>query len=308
MATGANRDGGRSPTGLDAMSREILGFEPTYAPAAGPLAVTGGSFARVFRAGEARGPRYFLVERRDGADGLPVPEAATLILYVDEAAVDNRNCLRLLAAVRAAACAGSGTCDEVLTDDTAPDLRDGDGNPTGLVLRAGGDGVTVSYAGNPPLRLESVRLLDPRDSGGTAARVQPLAITVRNLSDAPRGVTLAVAPARRARSAPPRKGRRGWGRFRREAPPPTRAGCSSPAPAPARFPSDGDLRGVRGLGRGGPAARTAWRWPRGASASPATGWPGSPRSTSPLRAGTRGPGTDRRGGPPTSGPWPTPRS
>ena len=176
------------------MSREILGFEPTYAPGAGPLAVTGGSFARVFGAGAARGPHYFLVERRDGADGLPLPTPAMLILYVDETAVDNRNCLRLLAAVRAAACAGSGTCDEVLTDDTVPDLRDGDGNPTGLVLRAGGDGVTVGYAGNPPLRLESVRLLDPRDSGGTAARVQPLAITVRNLSDAPLGGTVAVSP------------------------------------------------------------------------------------------------------------------
>ncbi len=194
MATGANRDGGRSPTGLDALSREILGFAPAYAPAAGPLAVTGGAFARVFRAGEARGSSYFLVERRNGADGLPMPGAATLILYVNEAAVDNRNCLHLLAAVRAAACAGSGSCDEVLTDDTAPDLRDGDGNPTGLVLRASGDGVTVSYAGGSPLRLESVRLLDPRDSGKLAARVQPLAITVRNLSDVPRVVTLAVAP------------------------------------------------------------------------------------------------------------------
>jgi M6 family metalloprotease-like protein len=194
MATGANREGGAAPGGLDALSRQILGFEPAYASGPGTIPIAGGSFARVFRAGEAHGHRYFLVERRDGADGLPVPETATLILYVNEDAVDNRNCVNLLAQVRATVCPGTAFCDETLTDDTEPGLRDGAGNPTGLVLHLTGSTAEVGPAAGAPFRFESARLLDPHPAAGGGTQLQPVEVTVRNLTDAALGATLSMAP------------------------------------------------------------------------------------------------------------------
>ncbi len=178
MATGANRGGGADPTGLDAFSRQLLGFVPrTGFNLTVPLA--GGAFLRVFTPGETSGPRYFLVERQDGTNGLAVPFPATVVYAVDETAVDNRNCVRPLVAIRAEACPGSDPCATHLDDGTDPDLRDGDGNRTGVALDLTEATTRAGTTAGFPLRIASVRVLDP-GAGGS----RPLAVRIENLDPA----------------------------------------------------------------------------------------------------------------------------
>ncbi len=182
MATGGNTAEGEPPSGLDAFTRQLLGL-PVRTPGTGAVLLEPGTVVRAFRAGEAAGPEYFLVERRTGADGLSLPTPAMVVYHVDEGAVDNRNCTRPLVSVRAVLCPGTASCTDRLDDATDPGLTDGEGRPTGLVLEVMGSALTVGHQGNGPVRLESVRLLAP-ETDGTGAAVQPLEVTVRNLDPA----------------------------------------------------------------------------------------------------------------------------
>lgn len=198
MATGSNVAAGADPAGLDAFSRQLLGFEARPA-APEPVPLADGEFLRVFRPGAAAGPRYFLVERRTGEDGLSLPAPAWVVYLVDESAGDNRSCplppesYRPLVEVRAVVCAGS-PCAITLDDDTVPDLRDRDGTATGLILDFSGDTVAVRHAGAPAARLVRVGMTAPRDAGGP---VQDVLLTIRNLDpvNAAAGILeLAAAP------------------------------------------------------------------------------------------------------------------
>ncbi len=181
MATGANQDGGDNPTGLDAFSLQLLGFEPVIGddPFADAM-FQEGVFLRTFRRGTARGPEYFLVERRYASEpGLSAD--ATLVYSVDETMVDNRTCGRPLVSVRAVVCEDDELCDLTLDDDTSPSLRDRAGEATGLeltFLRAffGLYEVKVGYRQN--YALADVRLLPVRTaSDGTQSQRIALTIT-----------------------------------------------------------------------------------------------------------------------------------
>jgi M6 family metalloprotease-like protein len=178
MATGANVDGGRDPSALDAFSRQTLGFEAVTTVGV-PVPLQGDTFLRVYRAGEAGGPRYFLVERRTGENGLGPEGPATVVYYVDEDADLNTGCgLPLLATVRAVVCSADVPCSTRLDDFTTPSLRDPDGTPTGLVLEFTGDTVLARYEATPPLGLARVQLGVP---SADPERSQAIILSVQNL-------------------------------------------------------------------------------------------------------------------------------
>ncbi len=176
MATGSNLGDGESPSGLDAYCRQLLGFVPATAEGEW-TSLAEGAFVRAFAPGAAGGPQYFLIERQTIEVG-DVTHRATLVLAVNEAAVDNRSCTRPLVEVRAALCTTGDLCTEHLDDVTSPNLRDADDRPTGLALDFMLDAVRVRYQDEVGLHLERVRLLPVEAGGGR----QPIELTVRNLS------------------------------------------------------------------------------------------------------------------------------
>lgn len=187
MATGANVDGGRAPAGLDAASRYFLG--ETVVPADGSMqSLEPGVMLRAFRPQASSGPEFFLIERRSGADGLYVPTPATIVYRIDERMGDNRDSRRPLVEVRAVLCEGTGECAARLDDGTIPSLRDGAGDPTGLVLTSLRDAVRVTI--DPPygIVLMEAALASPFGEIG-ARRVR---IGVRNASSRASRVTLAL--------------------------------------------------------------------------------------------------------------------
>jgi M6 family metalloprotease-like protein len=181
MATGANQDGGADPTGLDAFSLQLLGFPPVIdLSPSGYFTLGRGTFLRFFRAGQSRGPEYFLVQRRLAAAEPGLTDDATLIFSVDETMVDNRTCGRPLVALRGVI--GPGTTGEIrLDDDTDPSLRDRDGEPTNLWLWLDGDAAAATGNGDPTTDLVSVRLGPPRPGEPGGSPVQTLDLTVRNI-------------------------------------------------------------------------------------------------------------------------------
>lgn len=188
MATGANRANGTDPAGLDAYSRQLLGIPPAVAGGpGGDYSLAGGGAVRAYRFGAETGPAYFLVERRDGADGLGLDTPATVIYLVDETAGDNRSCpdppefYRPLVEVRGVVCPGTGACTVRLDDGSTPSLLGRDGAATGLVLDLDGTALTVSHAVDPPARLESVGLGPVHDPAGSAPERQAIRVVLRNL-------------------------------------------------------------------------------------------------------------------------------
>ncbi len=176
MATGANREDGEDPSGLDAFCLELLGFTPAMEVDAW-VSLDPGVFLRAYGPGAAAGPRYFLVERRTGANGLGLPSPATVVYFVNEEAVDNRSCTRVLVELRAVACASEGACAVSLTDSSTPDLRDESDRPSGLALDLTATSARARAGDEVGLRLERVRLL-PVEAGGTRQRIELL---IRNL-------------------------------------------------------------------------------------------------------------------------------
>lgn len=192
MATGANRANGTDPAGLDPYCRQLLGISPVIASGPGGVfPLDGGTAVRAYRFDQASGPRYFLVERRDGSDGLGLDTPATVIYLVDETVGDNQQSCpfppeyyRPLVEVRGVVCPGTGACSTRLDDGSTPSLRDRAGVPTGLVLNLDGDTLTVSHADAPAVRLESVGLGAPYDPPGSAPERQAIRVVVRNLDTA----------------------------------------------------------------------------------------------------------------------------
>jgi M6 family metalloprotease-like protein len=180
MATGANRNGGDDPSGLDPFSRQLLGIEPVFTLNA-PVNLEDGTYLRVYRPGEERGPRYFLVERRTGDDGLGLTQESSVVYYVDEDTGDNRSCTGpRLVDVRDVVCRGSGACSVRLDDFTDPNLQDGDGVPTHVVLDFTTGTVVARHEALPMMRLERIRLLEPTTPPGQQEE-QRIEVTVRNL-------------------------------------------------------------------------------------------------------------------------------
>jgi M6 family metalloprotease-like protein len=173
MATGALVGGGDTPSGLDPASLETLGLPPTIRY--GALDPGEGPAVRVFRAGEETGPEYFLVERRDGSDGLAIPAPAFVVYRVDRRVSNNQDPGNPLVEVRAELCATSGACTATLDDFTAPSLRDGDGNPTGLLLRVQSGMQAVIDLDHPVPGI----VLEPLRAGGSAACDPPVGETVK---------------------------------------------------------------------------------------------------------------------------------
>jgi M6 family metalloprotease-like protein len=199
MATGANRDQGDDPSGLDPYTRQLLG-ERAIVPGLDPVDLTDGAFVRVYRPGEASGPRYFLIEARTGDDGLGLESPSYVVYFVDETEVDNRTCTsppdlpRGLVTVRAAVPLG-GAEPVVLDDTTNPPLTDPDGTPTGLEFTFQSGTARVRWNGPVAVRVERARLGTVRASLDTGAEEQCLRFTVRNLDPAiAHEVNLSVSP------------------------------------------------------------------------------------------------------------------
>ncbi|HET9232564.1 MAG TPA: immune inhibitor A domain-containing protein, partial [Candidatus Eisenbacteria bacterium] len=117
MATGANRSGGDSPTGLDAFSLQLLGMTPQFDDGSGVL-LSQGVFLRASNPGEETGPRYYLVDYREAGDGPAGNTPARVVYLINEEAVDNRSCsnpsdtYRPLVRVAGVICPGSDICTD----------------------------------------------------------------------------------------------------------------------------------------------------------------------------------------------------
>jgi len=175
MATGANAGGGTTPSGFDAASLLDLGVPEAFADGA-PIAFPDTTFVRTFRAGEETGPEFFLLERRDGADGLRLPGPATLVYHVNQRVGDNRNPARPRVQLLAVVCAGTTPCIATLDDASDPPLHDTAGGPTYLVLDFARDTVTVRHVDVAGLVVASVRL-EPEADGG-----RRVVVAVRNVT------------------------------------------------------------------------------------------------------------------------------
>jgi len=191
MATGSDPGGG-VPSDLDAMSRQTLGFR-SITTLGTPVPLETGTFLRAYRAGEEDGPRYFLVERRTGGNGLGPEGPATVVYYIDEDVGINLGCGQgLLASVRAVVCASATPCITRLDDFTTPSLRDADGNPTGLVLEFTESTVLARHQATPPLRLAHVQVGLPASD---PERSQAVILAVENLEpSASLDATLTLTP------------------------------------------------------------------------------------------------------------------
>ena len=156
MATGAQPPVGDIPAGLDATSLVQLGFEPLRTVGTG-VDLASGSFLRTFRAEDATGPEYYLLERRTGTDGLYVPDVSTVLYRVNDAYSDNLNPFRLHVERLGVFCAGTNPCSVTLDDFSEPPLLDSAGeilNGETATLFPGetGDDGTAVYSGDIPCR------------------------------------------------------------------------------------------------------------------------------------------------------------
>ena len=117
MATGANRNGGDNPTGLDAFSLQLLGMTPQEDDGSGVL-LSQGVFLRASDPGEETGPQYYLVDYREAGDGPAGSTPARVVYLVNEDAVDNRSCsnpsdtYRPLVRVAGVICPGNDICTD----------------------------------------------------------------------------------------------------------------------------------------------------------------------------------------------------
>lgn len=163
MATGANLDEGQAPSTLSAYSRQELGFvsEPTrdHGVLGAPLiTVPLDDETQYIRAATSDPDRYFLVERRTGANGLNAPEPGWLVYFVDAREGFNGSCTRALVELRAQVCPGFGDCTARLDDLSSPSLQYPEGLPSGVVLEFDPMGVRAYRDGLPALSVERVIL------------------------------------------------------------------------------------------------------------------------------------------------------
>ena len=161
MATGANRNGGDNPTGLDAFSLQLLGMTPWFDTGSG-VSLSQGVFVRASDPGEENGSRYYLVDYREAGDGPAGSTPARVVYVVNEDAVDNRSCsnppesYRPLVRVAGVVCPGDTACSQSYYQscELCPNVG----------FTFSGTTVHVQSGALPPIVLSRVQLGVPQDN------------------------------------------------------------------------------------------------------------------------------------------------
>jgi M6 family metalloprotease-like protein len=190
MATGANRNGGDNPTGLDAFSLQLLGMTPRFDDGNG-VTLSQGVFLRASDPGEEVGPRYYLVDFREAGDGPAGSTPSRVVYLVNEEAVDNRSCsnppesYRPLVRVAGVVCPGDTACAQSYYQscELCPNVG----------FTFSGTTVHVQSGALPPILLSRVQLEAPQNSSGTEE--QRVLLSFHNVDlDQGHAATIDVSP------------------------------------------------------------------------------------------------------------------